>query len=33
MKYNIKHETLRKDVLKADNIIHIFYYMKLNIKI
>jgi hypothetical protein len=28
----MKHETLEKDVPKIDNIIHIFYYMNLNIK-
>jgi hypothetical protein len=32
MKQNIKHETLKKDVPIIDNIIHIFYYMDLNIK-
>jgi hypothetical protein len=28
----MKHETLEKDVPKIDNIIHIFYYMNLNIR-
>jgi hypothetical protein len=32
VKSNIKYKTLEKDVLKTDNIIHIFYNMNLNIK-
>jgi hypothetical protein len=28
----MKYKTLEKDVPKTDNIIHIFYYMNLNIK-
>ena len=30
--YKMKYKTLEKDVPKADNIIHIFYYTNQNIK-
>jgi hypothetical protein len=28
----MKYKTLEKDVSKTDNVIHIFYYMNLNIR-